>query len=225
MRVEYVPLLQTQRELYRMPRDMKRFEQYLRTMVDESGEDLALPPLVAMNPMAREHVPELLDDYLRLDADSIARHAIAGWTNRYACEYAMKFPGDVRPGSRANRRSAWLCVPLWSSEPADGARLRQEVMSTLFRAAYQTTHGRSRTLRQMLAQERYCASCAGYCGPRMDADELDYTRQVMEPYLDCEDIPTVIACLFGDPAAESLGFRKFGLSHRAGLALCSRLAN
>ena len=47
MKLEYVPLLEVQRELYRMPRGFERFREYLRTMIDAKlqgqGVDLAEP--------------------------------------------------------------------------------------------------------------------------------------------------------------------------------------
>jgi hypothetical protein len=55
MKLTFVPLLQTQRELYDLPRNMERFNAYLATMKDPTTGDLKLP-LVAMNPMGKEHV-------------------------------------------------------------------------------------------------------------------------------------------------------------------------
>lgn len=43
MDLEFVPLLQIQRDLYRMPRDMEGFRAYLRTMKGTSSDDLELP--------------------------------------------------------------------------------------------------------------------------------------------------------------------------------------
>jgi hypothetical protein len=75
MTLEYVPLLQVQRDLYALPRDRTRFDAYLATMRDSATGDLALP-LVAMNPMAKEHVPALLDRYLAADTDGKAGRAV-----------------------------------------------------------------------------------------------------------------------------------------------------
>ena len=59
----------------------------------------------------------------------------------------------------------------------------------------------------------------GCTRPALDAEDLDYTRWVLEPFLDATDMRTAIECLFGDGAARTLGFTPHGLSHRAGLAL------
>ena len=72
MNLTFVPLLQVQRDLYALPRGMERFREYIRTMTDADTGDLTLP-LVAMNPMGKDHVPALIDDYLALGAEEIAR--------------------------------------------------------------------------------------------------------------------------------------------------------
>jgi uncharacterized protein YjaZ len=60
---------------------------------------------------------------------------------------------------------------------------------------------------------------AGCSEPNLDPADLEYTREVLQPHLQARDRPTLIACLFGDPAALALGYPPQGLSHRAGLAL------
>jgi hypothetical protein len=75
MTLTFVPLLRVQRELYAMPRGMERFREYIKTMVDAETGDLALP-LVAMNPMGKDQVPALIDEYLALGAEEIAEEAV-----------------------------------------------------------------------------------------------------------------------------------------------------
>lgn len=65
--IEVVPLLQIQRELYRVPRGSERFRAYVQTLTGGS-DDTVLPPLVAMNPLGKEHVELFLDTLLALDA-------------------------------------------------------------------------------------------------------------------------------------------------------------
>ena len=69
MKLKYVPLVQIQRDLYRLPRGYERFREYLRTMSDAETRDLNLPPLVGMNPMGKDHLPALLEALLAFDAD------------------------------------------------------------------------------------------------------------------------------------------------------------
>jgi hypothetical protein len=238
MDLEFVPLLQLQRDLYRMPRGMDRFRHYLRVMVNDAGDDLRLPPLVIMNPMGKDHVPALLDALLALDAEGVAARAVAeaaagvadvpgeykvglvvaddaggGWTNRYASEYSLL------AANRAALKRGWLAGVLWSSEPASAQAVREGVLTTVYRTAYLQRHGPARTLRDILAQEGYVRALAGCTRPALDADDLSYTREVIAPHLDAPDMRTAIECLYGDAAGKTLGFTPRGLSDRAGLAL------
>jgi hypothetical protein len=71
----------------------------------------------------------------------------------------------------------------------------------------------------MLAQEGQVMAMAGCAGPTLDEDDIAYTREVLAPFLDAEDMRTCVECLFGDAAGRTLGFTPRGLSPWAGLAL------
>ena len=234
MSLTFVPLLGVQRELYAMPRGMERFREYIKTMTDAATGDLALP-LVAMNPMGKDHVPALLDEYLALGAEPIAEAAVrsataafdtayrvalvvsddlkGGWTNRWASEFSHRIE------SAAITKRGWLVGILWTSEPASAQNVREAVLTSIYRADYLQTHAAPRTLGEMLDQEGYAMARAGCVTPQLDDDDLAYTRSVIKPHLDATDRATVIACLFGDPGAIALGYAPQGLSERAGLAL------
>ena len=236
MKLSFLPLLQIQRDLYALPRGMERFREYIRTMTDPETGDLALP-LVAMNPMGKDHVLALIDEYIALGAEQIAAEAVAGakapalqtegfkvclvvsddlkggWTNRWASEFNHRIEGA------AITKRGWLTGILWTSEPASADRVREAVLTSIYRAEYLQTHAAPRTLGQMLEQEGYATARAGCTAPALDDDDLAYTRTVIEPHLTATDRATVIACLFGDTAANALGYPARGLSDRAGLAL------
>jgi hypothetical protein len=241
MELAFVPLLRVQRELYSMPRGMERFREYIRTMTDAETGDLALP-LVAMNPMGKDHVPALIDDYLALGAEEIGEDAVqsvrrggtsvppganasyrvglvvsddlkGGWTNRWASEYSHRIE------SAAITKRGWLVAILWTSEPASAQNVRDAVLTSIYRAEYLQNHAAPETLGAMLDQEGYAMARAGCATPSLDDDDLAYTRSVIAPHLAARDRATVIACLFGDRAAAALGYPPQGLSDRAGLAL------
>ena len=237
MKLEYVPLLQVQRELYQMPRGWERFQAYLNTMVDAETRDLKLP-LVAMNPMGKDHIPALLDEYLACDVDELAARAIAeaeteiaqipgdfkvtivlsddamgGWTNHYTSEYSHRIE------SKAYHKRGWLTGLLWTSEKPSAERAVLETLMTVYRGAFIQAHGFAKTLKEILNQEGYAMALAGCIDPALDAEEIAYTEEVIAPYLDSTDYPTIMTCLFGDAAARSLGYAPFGLSFHAGFAL------
>jgi hypothetical protein len=70
MKLEYVPLLKVQRDLYDIPRGFERFREYIRTMTEPGSGELKVP-LVAMNPMGKDHLPPFLDHLLAIDADGV----------------------------------------------------------------------------------------------------------------------------------------------------------
>jgi hypothetical protein len=237
MKLSYRPLLQIQRDIQGMPRDMARFEHYLRVIQNRDRTDVELVPLLAMNPMGKDHVTALLDALLAMDADGIGagaaeeasaalarepgefRTALAvaddlggGWTNRHAYEYDLRYPA---PG---NKRF-WVTGYLWSSEPASAQAAREGILVPAYRTAYVQRHGPAKTLRDLLVQEGYAMKEAGCTGPALDDEEIAYTREVLAAFLDAGDKRTAIECLFGDDAARGLGFTPRGLGPRAGLAL------
>ena len=248
MTLTFVPLLQMQRDLYALPRGMERFREYIRTMTDAATGDLALP-LVAMNPMGKDHVPTIIDDYLALNAEKIAQDAIndvcragafapatsatASATRQYEYKVGLVVSDDLK-GGWTNRwasefshrieyaaitKRGWIVGILWTSEPASTQNVRDAVLTSIYRAEYLHAHPAPKTLGEMLDQEGYAMARAGCIMPALDEDDLDYTRSVIAPHRQATDRATVMACMFGDTAAKALGYEPRGLTDRAGLAL------
>jgi hypothetical protein len=155
----------------------------------------------------------------------IADDLMGGGTNRYDYEFGIRVGGDYsRTGDGPPTHSRWvkdywLMGVLWSSESPSERSVREAILTAAHRVAYQQRHGPARTLREMLAQEGQVMARAGCCGPTLEAEDIEYTREVLIPYLDADDKRTCMECLFGDAAARTLGFTPRGLSPWAGLAL------
>src|SRR5262245_32135456 len=149
VKLEFTPLLQVQRDLYRLPRGMERFRAYMQTMAGPEAKDLELP-LGAMNPMGKDHVPALLDEYLAFDADGLAARAVAeveprlarvpgefrvalvisddamgGWTNRYSSEFIARY------GGKPLHKRGWITGILWTSETPAPQTTREETMTAV----------------------------------------------------------------------------------------------
>jgi hypothetical protein len=195
--------------------------------------------------MGKGHVTALLDALVALDADGVAARAAAGaaaelagepgdfdaglvvvddlmggWTNRSATEYTVRFQSGPPPGDPpAWMTRRWVFGALWSSEPAAERAVREAMRAAVYRMAYVQRHGLARTLRDKLAQEGHVLAAAGCAAPALDADDLAYTREVLAPHLEADDMRTAVECLFGDAAGATLGFTPRGLSPWAGLAL------
>ena len=240
MNFALLPLLNIQRDLHAIPRGMERFRAYIATMT--GGTDDIVLPITGMNPMGKEHVASLLDDLLAADAEAIAAAAIdeaaarliripgerkvalvviddaqGGWTNRYFSEIPPPIAG-ARPSAK-RRALRWALVPIWTSEPWPAHAICAAVLAAIYRSAFVEQHGFPDTLREIMTMEGCAAVFAGIRPPPLDAEDLAYTAEVLQPYRDTRDYPTIFAGLFGDEAARSVGYPPLGLSPRAGLAL------
>ncbi|HEX3149994.1 MAG TPA: hypothetical protein VHR66_18095 [Gemmataceae bacterium] len=239
MNLTYTPLLPIQRRLQTLPRDRERFKTYLRTISNTDGTDIDLLPMLAMNPMGKEHVTALVDELMSMDADGIAARAVAdlanehadlpgdyraalivaddlmgGWTNRWAYEF------DFRVGYGPGAKRFWGPFGiLWSSEPASVGRVKVAIRTAVYRTAYMQRHGRPSTLREIMIQEGRIMAQADCVGPMLEAEDMEHTRELLVPFLDASDKRTIIECLFGDAAGATLGFTPRGLSPWAGIAL------
>ncbi|MEM1308265.1 MAG: hypothetical protein AAGF98_01975 [Cyanobacteria bacterium P01_H01_bin.153] len=238
MKIKFVPLLQLQHNLYSISNVQERFQTYLETMLNTDASDVEFLPMMLMNPMGKAHGPEVLDTLLAMDADAIASLAISdvlnqfndvnktlnlglvvaddqrgGWTNRYTTEFSIRFE------LQNHLKRGWLAVILWTSEVSSAEKVREETLITMHRVAYIQRYGFALTLEEMLNQEGYAMAMSGCRQPALDEDEIAYTSKVISPYLAAQDYPTIMTCLFGDQAAHSLGYKPYGLSERAGLAL------
>ena len=239
MKLTYVPLLATLRAVYTVPRGRERFDTYLNTTLKPDRSDVEILPMLIANPMAKDHVTALLDDLLALDADGLGARVTAeaaeqladepgefnvtlmvaddlkgGWTNRAAYEY------DYRVGYSPDAKRFWGPIGiLWSREPASERAVREALRTAIYRTAYKAKHGSPATLRDVMAQEGQVMAWAGCEGPTLDPEDIEYTREVLVPYLDATDTRTVMECLFGDEPCSTLGFAPRGLSPWAGLAV------
>jgi hypothetical protein len=244
MTITHVPLLQIQHDLHERPRNMARFYEYLRTIfggdVSEENDTPHLVPLIAMNPMGRTHVNERLEQLLALGAEAIAADAVAEAQQRLAPRLA-EYPGDYQHGlviiddlggAWSNRfvletgrfaevkldKYRWFSSGLFVSDEPTPALVRQSVLSGIYRTLYLDRHGAPKTLRPMMVQEGQTGAFAGIAPP-LDADDLAYSREVLQPYLDSDHYPTCMAALLGDEAARTLGYQPLGLSAYAGIAV------
>ena len=236
MNLEYVPLLAKQRELSGLPSGAERFQEYLRTMIDPETSELRLG-VSAMSPMSRDG-HRLLDALCALGADEIGARAAAeagaavakepgafrvsllvtddasgGWSSRTTAELAH------RRGEEELLERGWITGILWTSQTYGPAEIREEVLTSVFRAAHIAKRGPAKTLREILLQEGNAMRMAGARNPALEPQTLLATRQILLRLLDRDDMPTLVAALFGDPAAQELGFQPLGLRPRAGLAL------
>ena len=244
MKFRLIPTLGKLRDLYSLPRGPERFEVYLDLAVGgaQKAADVALPPLITANPMAKESVLEFVEAWLELGAEKAAADTLeeatarlealpftrtantantvdvgltvlddvgGGWTNRTMNDAARFQTGKLL------EKTSWLSINLWTSEAPSLEALRWTVLEAAHRAAQAAQQGDPHTLGEMMRQEGLASAFAGRT-VTFDAEELTYSRAVVEPYRKSTRQPTVIACLYGDDAARACGYTPLGLSKDAG---------
>ena len=246
MKFELVPILEKLRDLYLIPRGPDRFSAYidLATAGARATKDIPYPPLITVNPMAKEQALEFVESWISLGAEEVARTVLeeanvrlesvgfsqtiqvglsvlddlmGGWTNRTFNDAARFKVGE------SLEKTGWLCVPLWTSEIPKLEELRLVVLETAYRAAFVVQHGDPKSLREMMTQEGAVAAFANrslkFSSLESQHEELEYSRAVIAPHLESTHQPTVIACLYGDAAAKELGYPPLGLSKNAGFQI------
>ena len=238
MQITYLPVLGVLRELYAQPRSMERFREYIARLT--GGSDDVVLPIGVANPMAKEHALGRLDELLALGAEGLGAAAAneaqrrlaaiecveikasivladdvgGGWTNRYTTEAMIRFP------SRGALKRPFATALAWTSESPTAEQLRQEVLAAIYRVAYQQRFGLPGSLRQRMDQEGLAAVFAGYA-PRLAGQALADARAVIKGLGEDPPYPIVFAALYGDQAAQELGYAALGLPPRAGFEVAA----
>jgi hypothetical protein len=215
--------LEKVRALYQMPRTFERFAAYLSLVrVDTGAEAL---PLSKLNPMAKEHALAYVETLLAINAEDqvfAAAHDAAGqldcedalnvllvlmddakggWTNRAFSEFAHRYENkyEVKHG--------WATVVIWTAEEPTPELLRRRAFESVYRTIDERRNGPVRTLRAILDREIRTQRFAGVTSPY----EAPAYRAKVEPYLDAHAAPIVMAALYGDTVAASLGYPPLGI--------------
>jgi hypothetical protein len=233
--VELVPFLAKLRNLYAQPRGFTRFQEYLEILRNEAGK-MELP-ISNINPMAKPHVLERVEQLIAIDAEAVALAAAresvprldnfddalrlivivaddvqGGWTNRAFAEFGHRYE------SKHQVQRGWVVAMLWSSEEPSAELVRRETLATLYRTIDERRNGPVRTLRQIIEREGRTMRFAAY-ERRYDDATLQSVRETIQPHLDSHAAPIVFAALYGDAIAASLGYPSLGVPDRGGYEL------
>lgn len=217
--------------IYRLPRSPERFSRYLALLQGDSKGDLLLP-ISGFNPMANDFAASRLDELIALDvagilgtelnrlnalpaAQSIPDFGVGlnladdvggAWTNRYTTDYTSKFTLHALVSRN-------FCAPFfWTSETFIPALLTSRIREYALRTIYYCQYGQPLTLANHVAQEAYVRRHA--CSDQLvnDNDIPDHLINYFEEHHASFDYHAIFAFLYGDAAAESLGFKTYGIA-------------
>ena len=250
MDVALTSILEDFRDLYRIEDRFERFDAYAALGSGKArGEPL---PVGTFSPMG-ERQAGYLDRLITMGAEELAQTAADevaedftdfsdrfrlmlvvadvprnGWTQRQLTDAEWRFtPSDTLPKSMSLEDfDRWVSVLLWTDTEATEAYVKREVRGALYRALHVHHVGAAHTLAQMMQQEGRVLAYAGYTS-ELDMGELEYSREVLEPYLQRTEFPGCFAALYGDAATKNVGYEALGLAAQAGfqVALHDALAD
>lgn len=227
MAVRVIPTLAAMAEVYRLPADggaeSPRFGAYV-----ELGR--ARVPVSGYNPMTSKAVLPTIERLLAIDAEGVAAKAATGaaeqlgaddielvltvatpgmWSDRLATEVEHRLVGK---GARE--------ILLWTGEDTGEAAVASAAVSQLVREVWRQRNGLPGTVVAAAAQEGLALSMAGMRGAR----SIEATA-VLEVLGDDTTLSSMVAFLYGDDAAEAMGFTPVGLGDRVGESHAVALAN
>ena len=232
--VVIAPTLHTMSVMYALSRDggpkSERFLAYVARVEHEWG-------LVAYNPMAGDAARETVTQLLSLDAENVARdigectailceyeprvtlalvvRSKEMWTDRVATEV------DDRLSAKRSRASYGL-VSMWSRDLLNLDDVTREVVAETVRVMWASIHGASDRIETRFAREGLAyAIAARVCdvepyGGSPSMEERMLVLEALEMLCGTRRQSEIVAVLYGDDVATTIGFDTRGVGDRAG---------
>lgn len=251
MEVALVPILEKLREIYDLSSPIERYNSYVKLMTIDAGEIYPLGDFSPMGQRQRKYLDELIQMRAEAVAREACYQAAKylesnfscrvmlvvldepknGWTQRFLTDAKWKF--DALPSTRASKGGLpedvrpWVPVDLWTTD--DDCKYRSptaeyiegQIRESLFRAQWKLENGLPKTLRNVVQQE---SAAIKFSGRNFDLDShvMSNIKQKIEASYETSHFPTIFALMYGDEAANSVGYDALGVPCRAGFAFASR---
>lgn len=225
--IRIAPTLEAMEAIYRLPRTggpaSPRFQRYVELAETHFG-------LPAYNPMAGDHALETVERLIAADAEMVVRQAgeaVAArchfqgditlavvlaapglWTDRLATEVHYRTSAPRVPGSGM--------VFHWTREPVEPAVLTREAAAETVRVMWTNEHGPATTVSAILAREGMAYAIASSPFGSPDAAEERAVSDGVEILAESTAPADMASILYGDPAADALGWQPLGIADRAG---------
>jgi len=242
MKFELLPILHLIKELYELPRDRRRFDEYLQKLQTETGSDMALP-IGGYNPMAKESVLAQVERLMALDAEAIVEEELfkinrslaleknetfqvslvladdlgGAWSHHGMVDFNSKF--KIKPLVKRQ-----FCTPyLWPSEEHTTSLIEQRTREYVHRTIYWVENGAPIALEEYLRQEIYVAK---QLKASIDLSEKrkEYLLQFVERNRLSEEYSLLFNFFYGDETSVELGYKKYGFHEMEGFELATYLA-
>ena len=230
MRLVLLPLIDTMLEYYNLPRGFERFREYISLLTGGTGDDMKLP-IGGFNPMGKEHATEKLMELKNLDAEnyiseildemnsefanddqaieykvsiSLADDLKGGWTNRFTTDYQHKF------NTTAFIKRRFITVQFWTSDTLTKELIEFRTEESIYRLIYQLKFPKQETLEEHIRQEAFVNDKINLFS-EIQLGDINHYKKFYKEHRDSKDYPVIFNFLYGDKAAESLGYIPIGI--------------
>ena len=231
MKFELLPVLDCMLNLYQLPANRDRFNEYLKILGTEKGGDLQMP-ISGFNPMAKTHVIEKLLAMKKLQAETIITETIealnsnldlekpgsvfkiafnladdqrGGWTNRFTTDYDSKF----KINALVSRN---FCVPFfWTCELINVELIKSRTIAYAHRTLYWLHHQKPVTLKEHVSQEIYVMKHLPAAEPKESFPERDLMDRFYKNNEGNDNHSLIFNFFYGDLASKTLSFPCFDI--------------
>lgn len=190
--------------------------------------------LASYNPMAGDAAPAAVDALLALDAERIAFDAAVEaverceWSETITLAVVVATPGmwtdrlaaEMRHRTVGDRRADHGEVVMWATDAQEVAAIERESVAEAVRTMWTALHGPTLSLHAVLAREGMAYALARMLA-KADAGHArdgNNSRVVdaIEILGDTRTLGDIVAVLYGDEAADALGYAPLGIEADAG---------
>ncbi len=252
MKISLQPILRDLQEIYEHDGQMDRFNQYIHLMTHAKGEILPLGDFSPMGKRQKDYIDLLIASKAETFADSICQEVAIeldlekdykamlvivdepknGWTQRYLTDAQSRFSDhpQLKKARSDENPTYWIPIYLWTTDGdmnaihPSNSYISQQVRSYIYRTFWQSRNGFPNTLATMIEQE---AEVLKFSEQKFEfiPSEIKEINMVIKKNLNSKNYAVNFSAMYGDKAAESVGYEKLGLPDYAGFIFAQQSLN
>jgi len=225
--IQLVPTLATMADIYRLPREggasSPRFKRYLELVPSNYG-------LIAYNPMAGPHALETTEQLLAVGAENVAMEAageaasLCGYPDTITLAVVLCAPGqwtnrmatEIEHRTARRMPSGTGLVLHWTRETPTAEQIRREAIAEAVRVMAVATPRRPASVRSLLHREGLAYALGGNPYGPVTAEDQRAVGDAVEVLGASEMLGDMTAVLYGDAAANALGWTPAGIAEHGG---------
>jgi hypothetical protein len=233
MAVQVVPTLSAMAGVYQLSTKGGPSSPRFGAYVDLGRSGL---PVSGYNPMTSNDVLGTIEALLEIDAERVVQDTARRWVEPLGLVDDVEMWITVAtPGMWTDRLAteiehrllgrSWSQVLVWADESVSPDAVVAQAAAQLVRAAWTRLHGPPAILADAAAQEGLAAALGGTVEDGSVGRRDSAVAEALDVLGDDPSLATMVAVLYGDDAAQALGWMPLGLDDHAGLRHCTATAS